>query len=123
MAKILLVDDDPDIRSLLKIMLTGQGHEVVEATDGTQALRQAEAEPFDLVLTDLIMPDKEGIETIMELRKKFPRIRIIAMSGGGVGRQEDYLGLAGKLGAMRTFAKPFGIQELNEAVDAVLGVG
>jgi len=123
MAKILLVDDDPDIRSLLKIMLTGQGHEVVEATDGTQALRQAEAEPFDLVLTDLIMPDKEGIETIMELRKKFPRIRIIAMSGGGVGRQEDYLGLAGKLGAMRTLAKPFGIQELNEAVDAVLGVG
>jgi DNA-binding response OmpR family regulator len=123
MAKILLVDDDPDIRSLLKIMLTGQGHEVVEATDGTQALRLAEAEPFDLVLTDLIMPDKEGIETIMELRKKFPRIRIIAMSGGGVGRQEDYLGLAGKLGAMRTLAKPFGIQELNEAVDAVLGVG
>jgi len=120
MAKILLVDDDPDIRSLLKIMLTGEGHDVVEAADGTQALQVAQSQPFDLVLTDLIMPDKEGIETIMELRKKFPRIRIIAMSGGGVGRQEDYLGLAGKLGAMRTLAKPFGIKELKETVDAVL---
>jgi DNA-binding response OmpR family regulator len=121
MAKILLVDDDPDIRSLLKIMLTGEGHEVVEATDGAEALEVAQTQPFDLVLTDLIMPDKEGIETIMELRKKFPRIRIIAMSGGGVGRHGDYLGLAGKLGAMRTLAKPFGVNELKEAVDAVLG--
>ncbi len=121
MAKILLVDDDPDIRSLLKIMLTGEGHDVIEATDGTQALQVAQSQSFDLVLTDLIMPDKEGIETIMELRKKIPRIRIIAMSGGGVGRQEDYLGLAGKLGAMRTLAKPFGVKELKEAVDAVLG--
>lgn len=123
MATILLVDDDPDIRSLLKIMLNVRGHDVEETENGSLAVQAVQRRHFDLVITDLIMPDKEGIETIMELRKNHPNIKIIAMSGGGLGRQQDYLAMALKLGASRTLGKPFGVKELNEAVDGVLGSG
>ena len=122
MAKILLVDDDPDIRALLKIMLKVRGHDVEESENGTLAVQAVNTQVFDLVITDLIMPDKEGIETIIELRKNHPEIKIIAMSGGGLGRQQDYLSMAQQLGAARTLEKPFGVKELNQAVDAVLGI-
>lgn len=105
------------------MMLRNAGHVVVETADGSQALKVAKQESFDLVLTDLIMPGKEGIETIMELRKSYPGIRIIAMSGGGLGKQQDYLGLAKQLGAVCTLSKPFGVDELNGAVENALSVG
>ena len=123
MASILIVDDDPDIRSLLRIMLNVRGHDVKESENGSLAVKEVQRQHFDLVITDLIMPDKEGIETIIELRKNHSDIKIIAMSGGGLGRQQDYLAMAQKLGATRTLEKPFGIKELNEAVDGVLGIG
>jgi CheY-like chemotaxis protein len=82
MANVLVIDDDAGIRFLLHKCLTGDGHDVREAEDGVQGVRQYRADPADLVLCDVFMPRKEGLETIRELRTLDPRARIIAMSGG-----------------------------------------
>ena len=116
MARILLVDDDEILREMLKISLERLGHTVVQAADGDEALRQCRAQAPDVVLTDLIMPGKEGLETIMELRKLLPKVPIIAMSGGGVNSPGGYLELAGRFGAVRVLSKPFGQPELAEAI-------
>ena len=85
MAKILLVDDNLDLLKLLNEIISRAGHDVVMAQDGRVALQLAKREQFDLLLTDLIMPEKEGIETIMAFRKLHPATKIVAMSGGGAG--------------------------------------
>jgi len=83
MARILLIDDDAPVRRTLRKMLERQGYEVEEAPDGKAGLTLYQENPADLIITDLIMPEMEGIETIMELRRRFPDVKIIAMSGGG----------------------------------------
>src|SRR5260370_25679819 len=83
MARILVVDDDHDICEVLEMGLTHAGHEVRVAADGASALRLVRAEPFDLIITDIFMPGKEGIETIMEIRPDFPAVKVVAMSRGG----------------------------------------
>ena len=120
MARILVVDDESSIRILLRAMLERKGHEVDEAFDGNEATKRIRANPPDLIITDLIMPDKEGIETIMELRRDFPDMKIIAMSGGGIIGAREYLRMAKSVGAHRTFKKPFEMGEFLQAVGDLL---
>ena len=120
--KILIIDDEDKVRELLVKVMKRAGHEVVEAENGRIGQRLFEAEPTDLVITDLIMPEQEGIETIQTLREKYPMVKIIAISGGGRLDPEGYLAAAEGLGADRIFTKPFNIQELTTAVNELLGV-
>lgn len=122
MPRILLIDDDEAVRMVLRTSLEIMGHEVAVAGNGREGLAMALAGKYDLVITDLIMPEKEGIETIQELHRLQPALKIIAMSGGGRGNAADYLPLAGLLGASRTMAKPFSHEELERAVKEVLAL-
>jgi CheY-like chemotaxis protein len=116
MPHLLVIDDDDQLRTMLRMTLVQQGHTVAEARDGNEGLAEHARCPADLVLTDLIMPEKDGLETIMTLRKKSPGIRIIAMSGGGRNTASSYLQIAQLMGARRVLAKPFTIAELATAV-------
>jgi CheY-like chemotaxis protein len=116
MARILVVDDEAQMRELLCQGLERRGHTVAQAGDGREAMQRLAEQQPDLVITDLVMPEMEGIETIQALRQKCPGIPIIAISGGGRLGPEDYLSLAGQIGADRTFAKPFRIEEIVTAV-------
>ena len=120
MGKILLVDDDDNLREIIGRFLRQADHVVTMAANGNEALRLVGDGVFDLVITDLVMPGKEGIETIMELRRKLPALKIIAMSGGGHFAPECYLAIARNLGVARTLAKPFSGEDLLAAVACVL---
>jgi DNA-binding response OmpR family regulator len=120
MQRILLVDDDTALRRLLRLNLTKMGYTVAEASNGKEALAKQESDPVELVLTDLIMPEKEGLETIPELRRKYPQIKIIAMSGGGRGSAANYLKIAKMMGADRVMTKPFSYQELAAAIAQIM---
>ncbi|MSU23720.1 MAG: response regulator [Opitutus sp.] len=119
MACILLIDDDPSLRAILAKTLGYAGHTVYQASEGKEGVDIFRATPVDLVITDLIMPGQEGIETMMQLRRESPDLRIIAMSGG-IDNSSLYLQLAGKLGAQRTLAKPFTSAEFLQTIDEVL---
>lgn len=120
MARILIIDDEPQIRSMLRLMLERVGYEVAEAPDGIEGIRRYRENPADLIITDLIMPNKDGIGMIIDLKKEFPKVKIIAMSGGGVNRPEGYLDGAKKLGATRTLTKPIDRDEMLKAVKETL---
>ncbi len=120
MAKILVIEDDHSFRGVLVEMLRKAGYEVSEAEDGNQAISVCEAALPDVVLTDIIMPDKEGLETIQELLKLNPDLRIVAMSGGGRFGPDSYLPLAKKLGAKACLQKPFMRSELLDTIRRVL---
>jgi len=120
MARILIIDDEPQIRSMLRLMLERVGYEVAEAPDGIEGIRRYRENPADLIITDLIMPNKDGIGMIIDLKKEFPKVKIIAMSGGGVNRPEGYLDGAKKLGAVRTLTKPIDRDEMLKAVKETL---
>ena len=117
--RILIIDDEAPVRDMLRQMLEKEGYEVVEAPEGNAGIRLFRDNPTDLVITDILMPDKEGIETILELQKTFPQVKIIAISGGGRIKL-NVLPVAKAFGALRTLAKPFERKELLEAVRAVL---
>jgi len=116
MTRILIVDDDEQVRSMLRLTLERAGFDVAEAADGLEAVRAHRRAPADLVITDIVMPEMEGIETIRELRRERPDLPIIAISGGGQIAPEGYLQVAGKIGAARTFTKPVDRGELLAAV-------
>jgi DNA-binding response OmpR family regulator len=116
MARVLVVDDDFQMREMLGVILERKGYDVMTASDGKLAVQLQQKSPFDLVITDIIMPEKEGLETISELRHSFPCLKIIAISGGGRHRPDGYLELARQLGADRILAKPFGSWEIINAV-------
>ena len=118
MARILVIDDDPDTRELLEQMLKGAGHQVSLAADGSEGVKQFCANPADLVITDLYMPGQEGIETIMQLRRHFPESAILAISGRIAA--ETMLLVARKLGAVATLQKPFVADELLASVERAL---
>ncbi len=120
MTQILVIDDDIEIREMLKQLLERADYEVSVAPDGKVALRLHHAKPADLVITDIVMPEKEGLETIMELRRDFPSVKVIAISGGGKIEANNYLDIAKAMGAQRTFVKPFELNELLEAVRKLL---
>jgi len=120
MAKILVIDDDDAVRRMLTSALTGQGHEVVVASNGKEALAiQAEVAP-DLVITDILMPETDGIEVILALRRSAPDLRVIAMSGGGRFQQKEVLDIAVPLGAVAALRKPFTIVAMLETVQRAL---
>jgi CheY-like chemotaxis protein len=120
MARILVVDDDPQIRLLVRAWLEGDGHDVVEAMNGRDALRIYGQTRPDLVVTDVFMPEKEGLGLIRGLRSQYRDVKIIAMSGGSKLPVGDCLELAQMLGAMTALAKPFTANDLYEAVSKVL---
>lgn len=117
---ILLVDDDEPFRAMLSEALTGEGFLVREASDGRQGIKQYTERPTDLVITDLVMPEKEGLEMIVELKQLHPDVKVIAMSGGGRGSSQNYLKMAKAFGAQLVLAKPFSHSEILEAVAQVL---
>ncbi|MBN2530079.1 MAG: response regulator [Deltaproteobacteria bacterium] len=121
MAKILVIDDDPFIRDVLKQTLERVAHAVSLAEDGERGLHLYNEGEYDLVITDLIMPRKEGIETIAELKKTSPSVKIIAMSGGYRLPAENYLKIANTLGVNGSLIKPFEKSELIDIVEKVLG--
>lgn len=120
MKRILLIDDDELLRRMLRIALRHCGYEVAEAGDGRQGLKLHRSAPADLVVTDLIMPEQEGLETIQEFRRHHPTVKIIAMSGGGRFCARGVLPAAKFLGADRTFEKPFANQDLLAAIRELL---
>ena len=117
---ILLVDDEESIRKMVRAVLGEEEYAFTEASNGVEALEIMETQSFDLILTDVIMPDCDGIELVMSVRKKLPDIKVIVMSGGGRVRADHYLNLAEKLGAARVFEKPFNTAELRETVSELL---
>jgi len=121
MARILIVDDEAGIRALLSAILRKAGFEVEEASNGTEVLRLHQERPFDLIITDIVMPEKEGLEMIRELCRTDPGIKIIAISGSGKDHADHYLQLAEAFGAAQVLAKPFSGQDLLAAVHRVLG--
>jgi two-component system, chemotaxis family, chemotaxis protein CheY len=123
-ARILLVEDDEAVREILRKALASAGHVVDEASNGDVALAAYRREAADLVITDLVMPDKDGLETIMALRKIHPGVKIIAISGGGlsIGSGQLYLETARSIGALQVLAKPFTGSALLQAVTEVLAL-
>lgn len=120
--RIMVVDDDASIRRTLQLLLTRAGFEVIQASDGSEAVRLWRDHGGDLVITDLHMPEKDGIETILELLSHTPGIRIIAMSGGGQTKRLDLLGNVGLLqGSVLTIEKPFTLAEMMSVVSRALG--
>jgi DNA-binding response OmpR family regulator len=120
MARILLIDDDESLRSMLRLLLTQHGHEVSEARHGKEGIALYVRENPDLVITDVVMPEKDGFETIMELRRRHGAKKIIAMSGGGHLSASEYLSTARQMGASRIVAKPFSNETIIAAVTEVL---
>ncbi|MDD2228622.1 MAG: response regulator [Candidatus Cloacimonetes bacterium] len=120
MTKILVIEDDSSFRNVLVQMLSRAGYDVRQAGDGNQAVEVCTEFLPDLVLTDIIMPDKEGLETIQDLLTLSPNLKIIAMSGGGKFGPDSYLPLAQKLGAKATLQKPFMREELISTIQDVL---
>ena len=121
MSRILVVDDEQQIRRMLVTCLTRAGHEVIEAADGEEALQHYADEPVDLIVLDLLMPGKEGLETLMALRDDPERPKVIAISGGARSVGADFLPVARKLGADMTLKKPFHNQALLDAIADLLG--
>lgn len=120
MADILVIDDDDIFRDVLVSALTQGGHDVRWAENGVEGLRAFRERPAKLVITDIVMPEKEGLDTIMDLRREFSGLRIIAMSGGLAHDPRLYLRMAEKFGANAVLAKPFALADLLQTVDTVL---
>lgn len=116
MPRVLVIDDDIRVRELIVDTLSGEGHLVAEAVDGGDGLAKFRANPFDLIVTDLYMPEKEGLETIVELRREFPQLKILAISGA----RTEQLRVAKMLGADATLSKPFNLVDLLDVVEELL---
>lgn len=120
MARILVVDDDTMVRMTIRAGLQRAGHDVLEAGDGFEAIGVLEKSEVDLVVSDIIMPEVDGIGLLLKLRKQFPRLRVIVISGGGRTQNVDFLRMARTLGADQVLAKPFTPEQLQTAVQAIL---
>jgi DNA-binding response OmpR family regulator len=121
MNRILLVDDDGAVRASLRRLVRYAGYDVQEARNGNEAITLLSQTPVDLAIIDILMPSRDGLETIKEIRTRWPAVRIIAISGGGFCHAGLYLDLSLKLGAARALEKPIGFKELLEVMRAVLG--
>jgi CheY-like chemotaxis protein len=120
MACILLVEDDHDLREMLRTTLVKRKYTVSEASNGKEALVRFKPSMIDLVITDLIMPDEDGLKVIMKIKQIKPGIKIIAISGGGKAGPGNYLELAKVLGADEIFSKPFSINDLLKKIEIML---
>lgn len=118
--RILIIDDNPDMGTMLKIVLDDAGYDTQLATDGHRALELQRKHPADVLITDIFMPESDGIETIDLFKLRFPQTKIIAMSGGGKSVRRDYLAIAGELGVDATLRKPFDAKTLLQTLQIVL---
>lgn len=120
MSTILVIDDDDSYRRVCGLALTGMGFQVLSAENGAKGLQCLAESAVDLVITDILMPDTDGIETIMTIRKNHPHLPMVAISGGGTVAAEQCLALSAKLGAVAALRKPFTLDELVDTVRRVL---
>lgn len=116
MASVLVIDDDQEVREFLVTVLERAGHVVIAAVNGRDGVAMFRANPVQVVITDIIMPEKDGIETILDLRREHPDLKVIAISGGGRTTPENYLHSARLLGADRAIRKPFKNEDILQAV-------
>lgn len=123
MSRILLIDDDDSVRRMINLALSRLGHAVTEAGNGKEGLALLDRKAFDLVITDIVMPEMEGIEVLMALRKRQPPMKTIAISGGGCMAAVDYLQMAKTMGATTVLEKPFTTAALATAVAETLRGG
>lgn len=121
MARILVIDDNSSMRDAVCEMLEQAGHVTIAAPNGQHAAQVHRAEPVDLIITDLFMPETDGLEVIFQFRQDFPDVKIIAVSGGGSRGLVELLTVAKKMGAHRAFMKPFAWEDLLAAVNELLG--
>ncbi|HEY0106430.1 MAG TPA: response regulator [Rhizomicrobium sp.] len=119
--RILVIDDDDAVRDSIVALLSSMAFEVVEACDGRDGVEKFAIHKPQIVLTDIVMPRQEGIETIVKIRQADPDVKIIAMSGGGRIKSQEYLALAKGLGADLTLDKPFSLETLADAIRQCLG--
>lgn len=120
MAHVMIIDDDQYVRSVVKQMLEVDGYEVTEAEDGRKGYEKHKENQADLIITDIIMPEEGGLETIMKIKRDYPETKIIAISGGGRIVQVDFLAIAKNLGVTKTMQKPLERIELLKAVKEAL---
>ncbi|RPH40882.1 MAG: response regulator [Desulfobulbaceae bacterium] len=120
MKRILIIDDEESALDLLRRILEQEGHEVSAARNGQEGIEIFRRQQFDLVVTDMVMPVKDGLKTILELRRVDPAIPLIAISGGGAIAKERYLNVAGYIDGVCTLPKPFSRAELLSAIDKLL---
>lgn len=121
MTRVLIIDDEDMVRATLRLTLEDEGYEVSEATDGNDGLRKVADFDPDLVITDIFMPDKEGLETIIDIRRQRPDLKILAISDGGRMQNYDTLKYAKRLGADRVQRKPFDSDKILEIVAQMVG--
>ena len=122
LALIIVTDDSSTVRAVLSAMLQKYGHTVVEARDGNECIAQFSNGCPDLVILDIFMPEKDGIETIREIRKTWPKVKILAISGGGIAHDLQYLNHAKELGADETLPKHFGAHRILDTVTGLLAI-
>jgi CheY-like chemotaxis protein len=120
MAFILIVEDDKDLREMLRDSLVKRKHTVLEASNGKEAMLRFKPSITDLLITDLIMPDEDGLKLIMDIKTLKPAIKIIAISGGGKAGPGNYLDVAKALGANAVFSKPFSLRDLLTKIEELL---
>jgi len=120
MARILIIEDETTLRSLMRDALEKAGHDVTEAADGDQGIKLFKLHQHEIIITDILMPKKEGLETILELTDQFPDVKIIAISGGGIGLGDELLEMALDFGAKRALRKPVTMKHLIEIVQDVM---
>lgn len=120
MTRVLVIDDDPELRQFLCESLEENGYSAEGEADGALGIRAYQRQPADIVLTDIVMPTKEGLETILEFRRRFPEATIIAMSGGLTAANYDPLPAARILGAQHTLQKPFSVKEMLDLLSQIV---
>lgn len=112
MPSVLIIDDDEQVRCMLREAFEQAGYEVAAAANGVEGIQLYQQAPADVVILDILMPEKEGLETILDLKREFPAVKVIAISGGSERARIDVLDLARRLGAKHTLAKPFALHTL-----------
>ena len=120
MARILIVDDEENVRFTLVKALKSLNHEIYQAADGNAALAILAEQEIDLIVTDIFMPNREGLETIIEIRMNWPEVKLVAMSGGGRIRNTEFLDIAKKFGADLVLKKPFSMMEFRNEIGRLL---
>lgn len=118
--RILVIDDEPTTLDLLRRVLELKGYNVITARNGQEGVELFQQQPSDLVITDMVMPIKDGLQTILDLRSDVPELPVIAISGGGAIPKERYLAIAAYMDQVVTIAKPFSLEEITEAVEKLL---
>jgi CheY-like chemotaxis protein len=121
-AKLLVVDDEAEVRTMLRRMLTGLGHEVWDVDDGVEALKLLESIRFDLVITDMYMAAVDGMELLVRMQQRGFRVPVVAVSGGGYKPRDEVLEMAALCGAVATLEKPFSMGQLRETIEPLLAL-